>query len=225
MPREPTLQEVIDTAIESRLLDIHTSLPGRVKKYDAAAQTVDVELVVRGVVPNADDDGAPVLEDLPIIPNVPVEWPQAGGFYFHMPLAVGDEGKLTFFEAAVGHFRESGATSPPGDLRRHSLSSATFTPCAISKGKKLPDAPTAHALIGVPAGKFLQVSTPSGTADFVALAQKVDDALSSLKDILTGTPGAQPVPPDAGEPGLIAIQTALADWPGPSVKADTLKAE
>lgn len=211
MPREPTLQELIRSAIDSRMLDVHTRLACRVKTYDSATQCVDVELVVKGRVPSAEaDDGSTVSEALPVIPNVPVEWPSAGGYYFHLPIAPGDEGIVSFFESAIGHFRETGEVSEPGDLRRHSMSSATFVPVPLSKGKRLASVPADAGQIAVPSGKYLQVSTPGGASDFVALKGAIDAIQQNLDTLCSfGTPFGPTAPGNLAPAGAQVSSNSL----------------
>src|SRR5512138_1112258 len=119
MPLEPSLEEVLDAVLESRLLEVHTAIPGKVVSYDPATQTAEVTPVVQRAEPRA--DGGNTLTPLPSISDVPVQWPRGGGFALHFPLAPGDHVLLVFSEAAIGHWRASGELAPPGDLRRHSL--------------------------------------------------------------------------------------------------------
>ncbi len=125
MPVEPTTTDVIRGAIESRLLDLHTSMPGRVVTYDPLTQTADVQPVVKRAIGKY--DGETEHEELPIIHNVPIEWPGGGGYAMQFPVLPGDHVWLIFSEAATAQWRSTGQVSEPGDLRRHDLSYA----CAI----------------------------------------------------------------------------------------------
>ncbi len=125
MPVEPTTTDVIRSAIESRLLDLHTSIPGVVVSYNPLLQTADVQPVVKRAI--ATYDGDTEHETLPVIHNVPIEWPGGGGFAMQFPVQPGDNVWLIFSEAATAQWRSTGQVSEPGDLRRHDLSYA----CAI----------------------------------------------------------------------------------------------
>src|SRR5690606_9500894 len=85
---DPTDAEVIRLALEARLLDLHTSLPARVKTYNPVTQTVDAVPVIRRAIRRR--DGSVAHEDLPTIYNVPVMWHEGGGFSIQLPLAAGD---------------------------------------------------------------------------------------------------------------------------------------
>lgn len=124
MRADQSLAEMLDAVLESRLLDVHTSIPGIVQSYDETTQTAVVQPAVRRAI----DD---TLETLPPIPNVPIAWPSAGGFLIHFPLAAGDGVMLVFSESAWGIYRSSGAVSDPGDLTKHGLSYPVAFPFAL----------------------------------------------------------------------------------------------
>ncbi len=173
---EATLAEVIRQAIESRLLDVHTALPGVVVTYDPATQTANVLPAVRRALPL--EDGTE-HEDLPIIPNVPVGWMRGGGYSFQFPLVPGDHVWLVFSEAATGAWRESGALSNPVDHARHDLSYPIALPACAPDSGALPAA--LGALLSVPTGGTLFLGGQGPAADYVALAGKVEAELNAMR--------------------------------------------
>ncbi len=223
MAGEPTIAELFREALESRLFDLHTALPGRVRSYDKAKQVAEIEPVVKRALPRVDD--SVVLETIPPIPNVPVAWPRGGGFYLAFPLEAGDEGMLVFSEAAMGAFRETRQVSEPGDRRRHSLSYGCFIPFQISHGEVSDSHANGESVLVVPIGKHLRVSTKDASADYVAIASKVDALFQAIADALGSATPAPPAGADAGEPGFAAFKSALASLPAQSTASTTLKAE
>jgi hypothetical protein len=222
MAREPTLAEVLRTAIENRLLDVHTAIPGKVVTYDAARQTADVQPMVRHAFRRS--DGSTAFEDLPVCPSVPVAWPSGGGFYLHLPLAAGDTVMLVFSQSATGAYRETGQLSPPGDLRRHSPGYPIAIPMRLAVPQVMADAPASGQAVAIVApGGHLRVSATGGAAssEFVALSEKVTAQLQALKDAITG---AVPLAQDGGAQLKTQILSALAAWPG-DVASTTLKAQ
>lgn len=218
MPIEPDMAELIETAIDSRLLDVHTMIIGTVVSYNAAKQAAVVAPVVNGAAPNA--DGTTTSETLPSIPNVPVRWERAGGYYDHKPLAAGDSGMLIFSESAFALWRvssQSGQVSDPGDLSRHGLSYPYFVPGCWTDANPLPDAPTDHAVSIVQ--NFLRVSKAnSTTADFVALAAKVEVELNKIATALASAtwPGGTSAAPVVygtpyTSPGAVAATSLKTD--------------
>jgi hypothetical protein len=171
-----SLAELIRSALDSRLLDVHTSLPGRVKAYDAATQTADIEIVVNRA--EADSKGRTVSEVFPVIPNVPIAWARGGGYSMQFPLSAGDHVWLLFSEASTAQWRVSGEVSDPGDLERHGLSYPIALPCIAPDAEALPVA--AGALVTVPSGGSLSVSEAGGAPSPVAMASKVDANFNAI---------------------------------------------
>jgi len=229
MPIEPTLAELLETVHRSFMLDLHTCLPGRVRRYDATTQTADVQPLIRGA--HQDEDGANVYEARPVIQNVPVRWERAGGYYDHKPLTAGECGWLVFSEDATALWRTDGQAPSPtaehvfnaGDLARHSLSYPFFLPGAWADNDAMPDAPASGEAVSiVPEGGRLRVSTANPAhVEPVALAEKVAAQLTALKQAISD---AAPVANDGGAALKAAILGALEGWPE-SVASTTLSAE
>lgn len=110
----------------ARMAEVHTAIPGRVERYDAATQRADVQPLVQRAVPRV--DGGTLLESLPVVRSVPVLWPHAGGYFVHLPLAAGDDVLLVVSEVDPSRYLESGQPGAPIDRRRHHLSHAFAIP-------------------------------------------------------------------------------------------------
>lgn len=220
MSLDPTWQELIAEAIESRLLELHTAIPGKVISYDPATQTAEIAPVIQRVEPAA--DGSNTLTPLPSIPNVPVSWHRGGGAALTMPLKAGDHVLLIFSEAAIGHWRASGELAPPGDLRRHSLGYPYAIPGGGPEPQVLADAAGDGEVVLTVGNNVFRVG--GATAQLVAISQLVDAQLNALKAAITSAAGTEAGA--AGLGGMTALSTALASWPLPAGTAATkLKAE
>lgn len=178
MSLEPTDAEIIASAIESKLLDLHTAIPGKVVTYDATKQVADVEIVVRNPLETA--DGSVLQETFAVVPNVKVRWPRGGGFSIHFPLAAGDHVLLLFCEASIAMWRETGQVGEVGDLRRHDLSHAIAIPGIEPDDDPIP-------LLDAPAEGIVAFNGPgvwrygSAAADFVAHATSTSAAITALQ--------------------------------------------
>jgi len=128
MPETPTLADVIQEAIEARMTELRVSIPGRVTKYNASRETVDVQPQIRRILETEDADF--VQEDLPVIQDVPIAWPSGSGgsVFITWPLADGDPVLLVFCDFDPSMWRETGQPGTPGDLRSHSLGNAVAYP-------------------------------------------------------------------------------------------------
>ena len=186
MPANPTEAEVITAAIESRIADVFTALPGVVKSYDAATGHADIQPAIRRPLDTA--SGAVVFEDLPIVPNVPILFPRGGAFAVTWPLAPGDPVLLVFSALSPQLWRATGQTpADPGDLRRHHLGNAYAIPGVPAPGPALPGAQTAVPALVLEGPEIrlgVDAQDPAGNG---AATKAWIDALKLAKDS-TGTP-------------------------------------
>jgi hypothetical protein len=203
MPLEPTWQEIISEAIESRLLELHTAIPGKVVSYDASTQTAEVTPVVQRAEPR--EDGGNTLTPLPSIPNVPVQWPRGGGYALHFPLKAGDHVLLVFSEAAIGHWRASGELAPPGDLRRHSLGYPVAIPGIAPESTPIDGASSSEARLILGPGGAIAVGDAAG----VAAAQAVMVVDAFLIALAAGSTAAAGAAVTVGPGGAAAAFTAF----------------
>jgi len=156
--RNTTLQDLLTRFRESLLADLHTSLPGKVVKYDPSTQKADVQPLIKERY--ADENGAMQARELPVIPAVPVQFPGAGGYRITFPVNVGDTGLIVFSEASLDKWLVSGGTVDPADDRRHDLTDAVFLPGLRDFGHALASAPTDRATFGKDDGLQIHI-TPS----------------------------------------------------------------
>lgn len=160
MPETPTLAEVIRRAWDARMLDVHTSMPGMVVSYDAATQTADVQPMLRR--PMRDQDGERVVEELPVVPGVPVLFPRTASAFVSLPIAAGDFVLLAFCEGSIDAWRGTGDVADPGDERRHNLSHAVAIPGVYPAAQALGDAHSTNVVIGHDGGTQIHVQ-PGGS--------------------------------------------------------------
>jgi hypothetical protein len=221
------LEEGLEHILAHCFRDLHTALPGRVESYDASKQTCDVLPMIKRQIP--DGSGGYKIEDLPVLPNVPVAFPRGGGgFFMSFPLQKGDFVMLVFCERAIGAWRKKGEATSPGDLRTHSLAGAVAYPGLYPSDGKLEDAHAQNMVLGKD-GSTAQIHLKTdgsvhlggeNGAEFVALATKVQNQLNALK---TAINGAVVVANDGGASLKSTLMTALASWPA-SVAASKVKA-
>lgn len=124
--RDPDIAEVIKDGVDAKAVDIHTIKVGRCESYDPLTQTGDFKPVMLRAYNIG--QGVHDFEELPVLPNVLVVWPRAGGFAMHFPLKKGDFVVLGFTDDNIGQWRETGSLSEPDNLRRHDLASCIAFP-------------------------------------------------------------------------------------------------
>lgn len=188
--REVSLGEAIQAVCRSKLARVRTAVPGRVVSYDDTKQCADVEVLVNDFFWSEDSPGAPVYEELPVLPNVLVRWPRAGGYVFTMPLGPGDFVWITFSERSLGEFRTKGEKVNPRDLQRHG-DWATCTPGCYPDSTPLASGDASARAAGLVIGKDgaetqirispTEIKIGATASDFVALSSKVDALFNQLK--------------------------------------------
>jgi hypothetical protein len=131
----PSLLDVISAVVQSALSNLHTCMPAevvRVQIGEHKRQFVDVLPTLQRQAFN--ENGEAVNETLPIIPMVPVGYPQGGGMFISLPLTQGDIVLLVFAERSLDQWlqvarKHSGAAINPGDVGLHPLEGAIALPC------------------------------------------------------------------------------------------------
>lgn len=224
MTTTPTMAEIIDAAMESRLLDVHTCLPGKINSYNPATQTADIELQVKRMLEGQDDKFT--TEDLPVLPNVPIIFPRGGGYYAAFPMKAGDPVVIIFSEASLDQYRSKASLTTPGDARRHTLMGGVAYPCDITNtGILAPtDISSSYLVVGKEGGEKAVFRTnrievtddvAGGADDWVAMAAKVLTELGKIKTAYDNHTHAGGVP----------VVGPAEKWVNASMASSNLKAD
>lgn len=217
--RSPTREEVLRTAIEYYVRDLHTALPGRVESYDPATQTADIKPLVQRL--EAAANGEEILESLPVIPGVPVALYRGGRGFVSVPLEPGDHVMVVFQERSIDRYISGdGSEANPDDFRTHSLSDAVAYPGLYPKLKAIA-ADADNVVVGKEGGAEVHVGDAvielgqKASVDKASLDSKVQTELAKLaSDINTLKTiffAWAPVPGDGGAVLKTAITAATWD--------------
>ena len=106
-------------ALASFARGLRVALPGIVQSFDAGKQTVTVQPALREVPKIA---GVRTVKDLPLLVDVPVVLPRAGGFALTLPIQAGDECLVVFADMCIDAWYQSGGVQNQVEQRRHTLS-------------------------------------------------------------------------------------------------------
>lgn len=98
----------------------HVCLPCIVQSYDREKRTVEVQPAIRERY--VGEDGKIQYVNYPILVNVPVCFPSAGGYHISFPIKRGDECIVIFSDVAYDNFWLHGNVQNPVEQRRHDLS-------------------------------------------------------------------------------------------------------
>jgi hypothetical protein len=223
------MAEVLDAAIDTRLLELHTALPGRIESYDGSTQKANIKPLVKQAY--TDEEDTRRVASIPVIPSVPVLFPGGGGYRVTFPVAAGDFCLLVVSESSMDRWLSgSGGEVDPEIDQHHALQDAVAIVGIKPFGAPWSSAPTDEATIGKDDG--VQIHMESGTitigdkagSEFIALASKVATELAALSAVFTAW---TPVPNDGGlvlKNLLTALQAGPPAWPG-SVAATQAKAK
>lgn len=116
------LSTVLGFALEQRLKDVHTSMPGLIETYDAQTRRARVQPALRLLL----TDGT-TTSRAPVV-NVPVVFPAGGGFTLLFPVEPGDGVLLVFSQRGIAGFKRAFAESDPTADRFFDPSDAVALP-------------------------------------------------------------------------------------------------
>ena len=116
------LSEPLRAAVESVMSELHVCLPGRIERYDHTEQRAEVKPLLRRNYRDGDES------DMPVIADVPVIWPRAGGASLTMPVQTGDGVLLVFADRSLDRWLAEGGEVTPDDRRKHDLSDCVAIP-------------------------------------------------------------------------------------------------
>lgn len=139
--------ELISGAILANARESRVALPGRIQSYDAQKQRASIELQLSYYKPTT--DGQQVAVSHPVVQNVPVAFPQGGGFFCSFPLAKGDAVTVVFCDVPIGAWLAKGQPCEPGVGGMHGLGGAIAFPVGPQPSKTpLQNADTSSMRIG-----------------------------------------------------------------------------
>lgn len=159
MSRNPTLGQLLNDAAESALEGMYVSLPGKVVRYDATTQEADVQPIPKDR--HVDENGAPVVQALPVVTSVPVIFPGGGGFTLTFPIAVGDLVELQFCGLSIDKWLHTGSENAvdPEFYARHGLSDAVCFPGLRNFKRPRPTPASNAAVLGAETGAQIHVTS------------------------------------------------------------------
>jgi len=117
-----SMADAIRQSILYQLSLIHTALPGAIVSYDYTTQKAAVQPLLNKLSPEGPPNGTPI--PLPVLQNVPVIFPRAGGASLTFPVVQGDTCLLLFIERSTDLWKTDGGQVTPDDNRRFNLSDA-----------------------------------------------------------------------------------------------------
>ncbi len=172
----PKMTEVLRQAIEQRICDLYTSMPGEIAEYDINTGLCTVKpLLKRKYVAETNSI------ELPLIANVPVCFPRMGKSRLRLPVTIGDEGEIRWQMRSIDIWLKTGGTVDPVDPRKFNIADATFWPGLTSQANKPVLNGAATSLVLENDKGFIEV-TPSGK---FKITNGTEEVLAIIVDTLT----------------------------------------
>lgn len=177
--RAPTLAETIRRAIAAELIELRVSLPAVVTSYDPSTRKASCRILVKEAF--LDESDQRQVESMPVVNAVPVVMPGTGLYGITFPISDGSlviggstipatTGELRFSDRSLDRWLTgNGQEVDPEIDHMHALADGIFVPGLYPFGAVPQASPTDHVALGEVSGN-----------DFVALAQKVLNELSSI---------------------------------------------
>lgn len=158
-------EEVYRVIMETVSNNLRVAIPGIIQSFDPVAQTVTVQPAIQERIANPDLTDSWVT--LPLLVDVPVQFPRAGGFSLTFPVRKGDECLLIFGDMCMDGWWSSGGIQNQPDKRRHDLSDAYALLGIWSQPRVLSNYSTTTAQLRTDDGNTY-ISIQPGEIDLVA---------------------------------------------------------
>jgi hypothetical protein len=94
--------------------------PGIIESVNLTAMTCTVQPAIQGTIRL--QNGNMALVTLPLLVDVPLQFPQGGGLALTFPVAQGNECYFSIADRCIDNWWQSGGVQPPAELRMHDLS-------------------------------------------------------------------------------------------------------
>lgn len=117
--REGGLAETLRLQAEQVKSSLHVATPGIIERFDPERRTADIQPVIREqwMV-----EGEIEHHPLPLLLDVPVFFPAAGGYQITLPVQAGDECLVVFADRCIDAWFQSGGIQNQMEIREHDLS-------------------------------------------------------------------------------------------------------
>lgn len=158
-------EEFYRLMLDSFSSHMRVSIPGIIQSFDPVTQTVTVQPAIRERVRGADLSQNWV--SLPLLLDVPVVMPRAGGFVLTLPIQTGDECMVIFSDMCIDAWFTSSGVQNQMEKRRLDLSDGICIPGLWSQPNKLSNYSTSAAQLRSVDGSTY-ISLTNGEIDLVA---------------------------------------------------------
>ena len=117
--RNADLTSVLRAALSTGSKELRCACPAIVQSWDAEKQTVTAKLAIKEML---SVQGVQTETEIPLLVDVPVVMPRAGGFSLVFVPKPGDECLVVFADMCIDSWWQSGGIQSQAERRRHDLS-------------------------------------------------------------------------------------------------------
>jgi hypothetical protein len=162
-------EEFYRRMLENFSNNLRVSVPGIIQDFDPITQTASVQVALREKI--IDDNLEQQWVELPLLLDVPIVLPRAGGYVLTMPIAAGDECLVVFSDMCIDAWFSSSGVQNQIEKRRHDLSDAFALIGVWSQPNKLSNYSTTAT----------QLRTADGTAYISLSGSEIDLVAPTVK--------------------------------------------
>lgn len=158
--RRGLLNDHVETqqlVLDGRQSTMWTALPCIVTKVTWSAMTIECQPTIQGQI--TDENNISTYVNLPVLVDVPIVFPGAGGFVLTMPIQIGDEVLVVFGSRCIDGWFQSGGIQQPIEGRMHDLSDGFAIPGPKSLPNVVPNiSSTAAQLRNVAGTSYIEIA-------------------------------------------------------------------
>lgn len=123
--------DVYENIITDTMFRTRCAIPAIVQSYNPKTNTIEAQPAVREKL--IAEDGTTYYQQLPLLINVPVVFPQTNSCSITFKLKKNDECLIIFSDLSIDNFWVKGSIQNPVEVRRHDLSDGIAIPCILSQ--------------------------------------------------------------------------------------------
>lgn len=172
---------------EATKASIWTALPAIIQDVDYNRFTVSAQPSIQGVITDKENNES--YQDLPMLVDVPILFPQAGGWHMTFPIQPGDECLIVFSCRCIDAWWQSGGIQKPMESRMLDLSDgfAILAPYSQPKAQQVEGGFSSSSVILRDSGKqnFLEL-TNEGDANLLLQGNLTAEVKQNLKATVNG---------------------------------------
>lgn len=185
-------EETLRIAMDGQQATLWTAMPCLITSVNFAKMTCEAQPAIQGTVTT--EDGTQKSVNLPLLVDVPIVFPSAGGFTITLPLTIGDEVLVVFASRCIDAWWQSGGINRPMEARMHDLSDGFAIPGPKSQPHVIPNISSSGAQIRNNSGTTYVEISATGKIKLVSPAGiditgnvEVTGSIKATLDVKAGT--------------------------------------